>query len=85
MIEPFEKEIRFALETWGNRPPHDLELSATIHFVKHLFPDVPTDEILRRVKALKPKFEDHYIRDHFEELERLGLIEVDPTNVERPF
>ena len=65
------------LRTFGRRPTHELELAATIHFVKRLFPSISTGDILRRVRALKPRFDGTHIRESYEELEQLGLIEAE--------
>ena len=85
LISPFEEQIDLVLDTFGKRQTHDLELAATIHFIRSLFPDVPADETLRRVKALKPRFEDAYIRERYEELERLRLIEAELEDDDLPF
>ena len=50
LIAPHEQQIGTVLRTFGRRPTHELELAATIHFVKGLFPSVSTGEILRRVR-----------------------------------
>ena len=74
LVAPHEQQIGTVLRTFGRRPTHELELAATIHFVKGLFPSVSTGEILQRVRALKPRFDGTHIRESYEELEQLSLI-----------
>ena len=63
--------------TDGRREDSGRGVAATIHFVKGLFPRISTGEILRRVRALKPRFDGTHIRESYEELEQLGLIEAE--------
>ena len=74
LAEPYRKAIDDVLQTFGKRATHELELAATIHFVKRLLPDVSTQEVLDKVKALKPKFNESYVSNLHAELERLGLL-----------
>ena len=74
LVDPYSELVESVVQTFGKRPTHELELAATIHFVTHLMPDVSTKEVLDRVKALKPKFNDKYITTRLTELERLGLL-----------
>ena len=85
LVGPFEQTIEFVLETFGKRQTHELELPATIHFVKGLFPGVSTDDILRRVKALKPRFDSVHIHDCYKELDQVGLIKSETVDGVLPF
>ena len=74
LIEPHSQMINTVVETFGSRSTNELELAATIHFVKNLMSDRPTDEVLERVKGLKPKFHEVYIRQIHDELEQLNIL-----------
>ena len=74
-IEPYKGKIDDVIENLGSRPAYELELAATIHFVKNLLPASSTDEVVSKVEALKPKFSDDRIRDLQSELRDLGLID----------
>ena len=52
----------------------DLELYATIHFIGRSRKDLATDEVLRTVQRLKPKFSEPYIKRAYEKLEQAELI-----------
>ncbi len=74
LISSYLQLVDGVVRTFGKRPPHDLELAATIHFVNQLLPDVSTEEVLDRVKALKPRFNDSYVKTRHTELKQLGLL-----------
>ena len=74
LAEPYEEKIDSVIETFGGSPAYELELAATIHFVRKLLPDVPPEEVITRVKSLKPRFDEAYIRCRHSELERLGFL-----------
>ena len=74
LAEPYEEKIDSVIKTFGSRPAYELELAATIHFVRKLLPDAPTDEVIDKVKSLKPRFDEGYILGRHSELECLGLL-----------
>ena len=74
MVEPYDESVNRVMTTLGDWPTHDLELAATIHFVKKLLPDESKDEVLNKVEALKPKFSQKYIESLQGRMERLGLL-----------
>ena len=74
LIGPYRKSIERVIETFGHSSVSALELAATIHYMKKLRPSLQTDEILRMVGALKPKFTASYISDVHDDLERLDLL-----------
>ena len=61
------------ISEFGGRSISELELAATIHFVKNLFPDIPPQEVVAKVKALKPKFDEGYVTGAHDELMPNGL------------
>ena len=75
LIEPFGHPIERTIAEFGNRTTPELELAATIHFVKKLFPDIPSQEVIAKVKALKPKFDDDYVVRVHDELRQKGLLD----------
>ena len=72
--ESYGRSVDNLIEIFSDRPTSELELAATIHFVKNLLSDIPEYEVLSRVKALKPKFTECYIHELHAELEQLGLL-----------
>ena len=78
LVEPYIEAIGRAIGVFGNRQTHELELAATIHFVNSLLTDASTDEVLVRVKSLKPRFTESYIHDVHSELKNVGFLD-DPT------
>ena len=70
LIEPFDHSIQEAINCFGNWPISKLELAATIHFIEMLHPDMDSDKVVSRVKSLKPKFEETYIRQVRGELQK---------------
>ncbi|MCY4581101.1 MAG: hypothetical protein OXD31_18910 [Chloroflexi bacterium] len=75
LIEDYDELIDYVIRAFGNRKPAELELAATIHFVNNLAPSASKEEILKTVKALKPKFLEPYIQSHYSRLEKAGLLE----------
>lgn len=74
VIEPYKESIGRVIEIFACRTVSELELLATIHYVKCLQPDLPSDEILKIVGALKPRFNEGYIAQTHAELEKLGIL-----------
>jgi uncharacterized protein YwgA len=75
LIEPYNEGIGRAIEVFGNRQTHELELAATIHFVDSLLADASTDKVLDKVKSLKPRFAESYIQDVHSELKSVGFLD----------
>ena len=74
LIEPYSHLIERAINEFGRSPIHELELAATIHFVENLYPDIPPDEVIAKVKALKPKFIEEYVVRVYDELKQKRLL-----------
>ncbi len=74
LIEPHRNSVERAITEFGSRPTHELELAATIHFVKNLFPDISSLEVVAKVKALKPKFDEDYVLRVYDELKQKELL-----------
>ena len=74
LIEPHSKAINDLIETFDGWQASRLELAATIHFVRKLLPTLATDEVVAKVKSLKPKFHDRFIYNLHADLERQGLL-----------
>lgn len=74
LVEPYSKAIDDLIETFDGWQASRLELAATIHFVRKLLPTLTTDEVIAKVKSLKPKFQSKYISNLHTELERKGLL-----------
>ena len=75
ILQPYSEPINNVVEIFGHRRISELELSATIHYMKKLRPNLPTDEVLKMVRALKPKFGEQYVSDIHFDLERLGFLD----------
>ena len=75
LVEPYNEGIGRAIEVFGNRQTHELELAATIHFVDSLLADASTDEVLDKVKSLKPRFDESYIQNVHSELKSVGFLD----------
>ena len=75
LICPYNQSISRAIETFRDWQTHELELAATIHFVRKLLSDAPKNEVVNKVNALKPKFDKEYITGFYAELEQLNLLE----------
>ncbi len=74
MIERYGESIDQVVAIFAPRTTPELELLATIHYVKCLQPDLPSYEILKIVRALKPKFNESYVAQTHAELEQLGIL-----------
>ena len=75
LIEDYDESIDYVIRAFGNRKPAELELAATIHFVNNLAPGASKEDVLKTVKALKPRFVEPYIQSHYSKLEKEGLLE----------
>ena len=79
MVQPYTDSIDRTLQFFEDWPTYELELAATIHFVRNLLPNARTEEVLEKVRALKPKFSmDQVARSHQELVNRRILPPDDP-------
>ena len=74
LVQPYEGSIDRLVEDFGQRPTSELELAATIHYVNKLRPELPNDELLMMVRALKPKYGEGDVSNIHSELKRLDLL-----------
>lgn len=74
LLQPYENSIAWVVENFGSRRIPELELMATIHYMNRLRPNLAADELLERVRALKPKFAEAYVTKVYNEMEGLGLM-----------
>lgn len=74
IIEPYSQKIEQTINIFGNKQAYELELAATIHFVSNLAPASSKDDIVDKVKSLKPRFEKDYISKFQSDLEELGFL-----------
>lgn len=70
-VEEHKEKVKSVLNLFGNRPPSDLELEATIHFVfrnhKGKFGNRQIkDTVIQKVKTLKPKFTKKQIESEYD-------------------
>ena len=74
LIEPYRHSVERAISEFGMRSISELELAATIHFVNNLFLDIPSQEVVAKVKALKPNFDEDYVARVHAELKQNGWL-----------
>ena len=74
LIEPHRNSVERAITEFGRHSTPELELAATIHFVKNLSPGIPSQEVVGKARALKPKFDEGYVVKVYEDLEQMGLL-----------
>lgn len=69
------EKIDFVVEKFSHYNPSDIELLATIHFVKKIFlennKDIDKTHIIGIVYKLKPKFELSYISSKYDEIQSI--------------
>lgn len=75
ILQAHGKHIDRVIETFGSHRISELELAATIHYMKKLRPELPAMELLSMVRALKPKFSEQYVYEAHSKLERLDLLD----------
>ena len=75
ILQPYSEPINSVVDILSHRPISELELAATIHYMKKLRPNLPIEEVLQMVRALKPKFGEQYVSDIHSDLERLGFLD----------
>ena len=74
LIQPYKERIDEVINALGDLQIRELELAATIHYVKRLRPNLPNHELLGMVRALKPKFEEDYVSQVRAKLEDLKML-----------
>ena len=74
LVQPYKESIDRVIEHFGQRRTPELELAATIHYMKKLQPEVTTKELLKRVSALKPKFDESDVSNMHSELDELNML-----------
>ncbi|MCE2464776.1 MAG: hypothetical protein J4G01_01650 [Dehalococcoidia bacterium] len=74
LVKPFKDSIEGVINNFGQRAIPELELAATIHYVKRLRPEVSTSELVGTVGQLKPKFDQKYVSQVASQLEEIGIL-----------
>ena len=74
VLMPYEDRIDEAAKSLGDWYTSELELAATLHFVKKLAPSLSNDQVVNRVRALKPKFEISKIANLHSRLKQMGYL-----------
>lgn len=75
MLHHHEESIELAVDIFGDRSISELELAATIHYMRRLRPKLDTDELLNVVRDLKPRFSVGYVSAIHAELKQLNLLD----------
>lgn len=70
-IEPYKGQLDDCLDKFRDFSALYLELLGTLYFVKHSEDGLTEDEIVKKVKKLKPKFDESAIKEYYEKLESL--------------
>ncbi|GAH75255.1 unnamed protein product [marine sediment metagenome] len=71
-IKPYARQLDECVDRFGDFPALYLELLGTLYFVKHSEDKLTKEEIIKKVKILKPKFDISKVEEHYEKLE--GLV-----------
>ena len=67
----FKKKITDIISQFGLSSPAQLEVKATVHFVHSVMKNKGTKaDVINKVRALKPRFTDKFVKDCYGELER---------------
>jgi hypothetical protein len=77
-LAPHESQLGDAIAKLGNLPASLLEIQATIHYVSQLVEGASSDEVVKIVHSLKPKFLPQHIATALEQLRSLGLLKSHP-------
>ena len=74
----YQKKLDKVIAEFGADSPAKLEVKATIHFVKSVLGqrtgDDSKSQIIRKVKGLKPRFTEEFIKNCYTDLERNAWI-----------
>jgi len=73
-IKPYAGRLDECVDKFGDFPALYLELLGTLYFVKHSEDELTKEEIIKKVKKLKTKFDTSVIEEYYEKLE--SLVEV---------
>ena len=73
-LAPHQRSIRQDIGMFGEREVFELELAATIHFVKALSPQWRKDRVIATTQRLKPKFTPSFVEEWYDRLEQRGLL-----------
>lgn len=79
-IEPkYQKKIEKVTNQFGLNTPAQLEVKATVHFVHSVIKEKVAaskvkSEVIQKVRALKPRFTDAFIKSCYSDLERSQWI-----------
>ena len=73
-VEPFQGVLEEVLHEFGKRSTAELELLATIHYVHNLSKQATKNDVLLKVKSLKPKFDLAYVDRCYTRLSDLGYL-----------
>ena len=74
IVEPYEGALREVLHEFGESSTSELELLATIHYVHKLSKQPTKNDVLFKVKSLKPKFDLVYVDRCYTRLDDLGYL-----------
>ncbi len=74
ILRAYREPVDLVIDIFGHYRIPELELAATIHYMRRLRPNLPTDELLSLVRALKPKFSEQYVYGVHTQLEKLSLL-----------
>lgn len=71
----YKKKIGDILNQFGLNSPAQLEVKATLHFVHSVMKNRMTKaDVIKKVRALKPRFTEKFVKDCYAELERAEWI-----------
>lgn len=74
MLAPHQQSLRQVISMFGARETFELELAATIHFVKALSPQWRKDGVIETTQRLKPKFAQSFVEEWYDRLDQCGLL-----------
>lgn len=75
----YQKKIEKVIGQFGSNSAAQLEVQATIHFVRsvlksHVPPDKARMQVIQKVRALKPRFTDDFVKSCYSDLEQARWI-----------
>lgn len=74
-IRAHEESLKEIIDKFGKYQTYELELAATIHFVKGLSSGSSKEKVIEITKSLKPKFVESYISQWYDDLQCLRFFE----------
>jgi uncharacterized protein YwgA len=75
--DKYRRKFDKVLDQFGTSTAAQLEVMATIHFVNAVMKkrsQNTTPAVIKQVKALKPRFNDHFIKGCYSDLQRSGWV-----------